>query len=562
MKLNDEPRIFLKICRKYALALVLVLVVSFTVGLAQTDNAANNAKRIPPPKHIVILLCDTLRWDYVSAYGTRKSLTPNIDALADEGLLFKNAHTVAPCSAPAYTTLFSAQFPFEHGVTNNAQLLPDDISYLPEDLHNLGFYTAAFVSNYYCSANFGFKRGFDTFKSLDEVGKHSWTIAKKLLPWLERWKPDKQPLFLFVSYMDLHEPYSLPYAPHWLRIRLDDRIVSESSCPDLQTIQRMQLSLSPGIHKLTFERILPPLREGWKPKYRFTPYSWSSLLKAGVEIELTGNVNNRKEDVRAGTVSWTSTGFPVIATLKNPTDKTISGELVMQLFRRYNVEEIQTIYPRSIEFLDHEIGRVINALRKKGVLDDTLIILLSDHGEGLGDHGLKGHIEQLYDSLMHVPLIMRYPPFGKGVTIDELVSIIDLSPTILDSLGKSPPPGYSQSLLQTIRDGSPPGRQWVLAETSPPEAAKRLTCLRTPTTKLIVNHTNKRIEFYDLVSDPSESKNQYSDSSPRVLKAIKDYCDLFNLSNPFDELSSVEVLDLNSLSPEEIRKLKSLGYLK
>ncbi len=558
---------------RYLLLFALLITIFSQSGTRQAKGGTAEGKRIPSPKQIIILLCDALRWDYVGAYGGTQCRTPNIDSLAREGILFKDAYTVCPISAPSYTALFTAKIPFEHGLSNNGQPLPADIPYLPARLHDRDFHTAAFVSNYYCGENFGFARGYDTFKSFDEVGKHSWTLAKKLLPWLDRWDPSRQPLFLFISYMDLHEPYSLPYAPQWLRIRLDDRIAIKAACPELEETVRMQLSVPPGTHELTFERILPPLKPWWKPKYDLIVNEGSDLVKAGAKIDFTKTVKGKKigESLKAG--SCITDEFPVVATLQNLTGKKISGELVIRISRRYTVEEIQTIYPRSVEFLDYEIGRLIDVLRSKSMLDDTLIILLSDHGEGLGDHGVKGHIENLYDSLMHVPLIMRYPPLGKGIIVNDIVSIIDIAPTISElirsemseSSGQSDQPWpsrFGQSLIAMIQKNGLSGRKWVFAETSPPEASKRLTCLRTATIKLIVDHTSKKIEFYDLTRDPLESKNLSATSSPEVTKTIKMYCEIFGLSDPFEELSSAEKLNLNELSPEEIEKLKSLGYIK
>ncbi len=563
----------MKINRKCLLTFALLVTFFFPFGMQLANDTAAREKPVAPPKHIIIVLCDALRWDYIGMYGGTRCSTPNIDSLAREGILFKNAHTVCPISAPSYAALFTSRFPFEHGLSNNAQHLPEDIPFLPEALHDRGFHTAAFVSNYYCSERFGFDRGVDTFKGFDEAGKHSWTLAKKLLPWLGRWDPSSKPLFLFISYMDLHEPYSLPNAQHWLRIRFDDRVAVKSSCPELEETVRLHLSVSPGTHELTFERILPPLKPWWKPKYDFIINEGSVLLKAGVKIDFPKTATSKKsnETIQAGS-SVTDT-FPVVAALQNPTGKEISGELVIRISRRYTVEEIRAIYPRSVESLDHEIGRLTDTLRSKNMLDDTLIILLSDHGEGLGDHGVKGHIENLYDSLMHVPLIMRYPPLGKGIIVDDIVSIIDIAPTVTELIHKGPsgssgrsgqrwPSRFGQSLLAMIQKSGFSGRNWVFAETSPPEASKRLTCLRTTDIKLIVDHTRKRLEFYDLTKDPSESKNLALDSKPEVAKAVSMYCDIFGLSDPFEELSTTEKLNLNELSPEEIEKLKSLGYIK
>jgi arylsulfatase A-like enzyme len=541
----------------------LLTLACFAATAAGREPAAGNAvSKIQPPKHIVILLADTLRWDHVGAYGTTHSRTPNLDALAEEGVLFRNAFTVFPGSAPSYTSFLSAMLPFEHGLTNNAQPLPEDLPYLPESAREWGFHTAAFVSNYYCGKKFGFDRGYDTFHGVGEVGKHSWTLSRMLLPWLREWNPEERPLFLFVAYMDLHVPYSLPYNPRWLRVRLDGRVILEPVSTEMNPTRTIRMTVPPGRHRLVFERAVPPLRPWWNPKYRITPHGWSSVLKAGVRIEFTRNVEDRRVDHRADTVSWMSTAFPVTAALTNPTDKPITGDLSIEFSRRYEVEDTRTIYPRSVEFLDHEIGKVLDVLEGKGVLDETMVVLVSDHGEGLGDHGLKGHIEHLYDSLMRVPLILRYPPLGKGAVVEPMVSLVDFTPTVAELLDRTWPSAHGRSMVPAVLGGGGSGRDWAFAETYPPEASWRATCLRTPTAKLIVNHTTRAIEFYDLVSDPGESRNLYSETSEDAGRAVAEYCGIFNLDTPFDELSSVPGLDLDSLSPEEIRQLKALGYLE
>lgn len=545
--------------RALGLALFVLAADMVTVHAVAEDDATDT---IPPPKHVVIILADTLRADYVGAYGTNKALTPALDKLAAEGVLFENAFTSAPISAPAYASLWSGQFPHEHGLTNNAMHFDPKLNLLPTFMKNNGFYNASFVANYYCGSKFGFGDGWDTMVDVDKTGLFSWTMNKQVIPWLDAWDPASTPLFLFIAYMDPHIPYAPPYAPAWLEVSLDGQVVGVPRNPEFEPVQRIPLLVPPGKHTVKFDRVLLPLHPYWRPKYKLSPYTWEGILNAGIQIEFPESLGKPDINQRTKSLTWTTDQFPIVANLVNPKSHPIEGYLSVRFWRSYSLEEAVYLYPRCVEFLDYGVNQVIESLRNKGVLDETLILFLSDHGEGLGDHDLVGHVEQLYDSLLHVPLIMRYPPLGKGKRISGLVSIIDLMPTIRNLFTAEADAQVSgQTLLPMVLGSTQASRPWILGETFPPEARQHMTCLRSEYSKLILNHSKKSAEFYQYPSDTAETNNLHSEEYAPAKEVEEFYKKLFGLSELFAPLSQTKHLNLDDISPEQLNELETLGYL-
>ena len=125
------------------------------------------------------------------------------------------------------------------------------------------------------------------------------------------------------------------------------------------------------------------------------------------------------------------------------------------------------LYNGEIAYTDYALGRFFAALKEKNILDETLLVITADHGEGLGEHAEKTHAIFIYDSTLHVPLIMRYPKaISAGITIEENVSLIDIMPTVLDILDiQKTPPSHGESLLGLIKGKKEFSRCEMLCET-------------------------------------------------------------------------------------------------
>jgi arylsulfatase A-like enzyme len=189
-----------------------------------------------------------------------------------------------------------------------------------------------------------------------------------------------------------------------------------------------------------------------------------------------------------------------------------------------DMEVVQSWYDGAIAYLDHCIQDLMQFLKELKVWDDTLLIITADHGENFGDHGLGYHLFCLYDSLLHVPLLMSYPRLGQlRRRIDSLVSLTDVLPTVLDLIGcdlRDYPGIQGHSLLRLNGNED---RSHIFAEFGRPQyMLKRLAarypqqnfsrfdrglrCIRTREFKLILGSDGSE-ELYHLLSDPGEISN-------------------------------------------------------
>ncbi|HWN42330.1 MAG TPA: sulfatase [Thermoanaerobaculia bacterium] len=198
------------------------------------------------------------------------------------------------------------------------------------------------------------------------------------------------------------------------------------------------------------------------------------------------------------------------------------------------------LYDGEVAYLDRQIGRLLGFLESSGLLENTLLVVVADHGESLGEHGILFRHAGLHDTTTHVPLMIRWPgPDREGRRIEGLVQTIDLFPTILKTAGVAVPPQDGQNLQKT--------RRAVFAEHS-----DRLDAMvRTRDFKYIQNGP----ELYDLKADPAETKNL----AGRGLAAERELSELLRRwqanRRAHPEARPVEPTD------EEKARLRALGYV-
>jgi arylsulfatase A-like enzyme len=156
---------------------------------------------------IIVLSLDTMRGDRLGALGYPKPLTPHLDALAREGVLFEQATSTAPWTLPSHASIFTSLLPFDHGSTRETRPLRPSLSMLAERLRNAGYRTAAFTGGAYVSSGFGFGQGFEIYEDHDEGREEgAGRIATAALKWVRSVKD--QPFFVFVHTYEIHFPYT------------------------------------------------------------------------------------------------------------------------------------------------------------------------------------------------------------------------------------------------------------------------------------------------------------------------------------------------------------------
>ncbi|HKW65364.1 MAG TPA: sulfatase-like hydrolase/transferase [Candidatus Acidoferrum sp.] len=212
------------------------------------------------------------------------------------------------------------------------------------------------------------------------------------------------------------------------------------------------------------------------------------------------------------------------------------------------------LYDGEIAYADSALGQFVAYLKKKNWYEEAIIIVVGDHGEGLGEHGEDTHGIFLYDSTTHVPLILKLPKeLHAGNVVEQQVRTTDILPTILDLLGIPTPPGLDGTSLKPTFD-TKASSQTVFGETDYPIRFgwAPLRSVRSEGFKFI---EAPRPELYDLSSDPGELRNGYVPWDPRTQKLRKMLAELGAKSSSKGRPSSAAV------APGTLDELRALGYL-
>ena len=438
-------------------------------GTRSSDTAGTAREKRP---NVLLITVDTLRADHVGCYGSRTArtpATPAMDTLAREGVLVETAISPIPLTGPAHTTLLTGLYPARHGVTLNQPVpLKTGVRTLPEILAGQGYATAAFVSGItlknFASALPGRFQLYDAdFSRVPFVPELLLSNSLARLALREMGKPS--------GWFERKAERTVEAASRWLRNQED----------------------------------------GEKPFFLWVHlYDPHGPYTPPPPFDTLFTIRDGAEDGGRTRGNWY--GVPVQK----------RGEFLAD---PRELRILSALYAGEVSYADQQVGRLLATLRSLGLLERTLVVLTSDHGESLTEHGYYfDHSVQLYDADLRVPLLLRLPGSldGKkwaGSRIQRLSGLTDVTPTVLDLLGLPIPRRVDGSpLLRDLAKGGP-------AATPPPvisavfqgeiAGAKSLLALRTREHKyirvspwwgdhlLIPGHE----ELYDLARDPGENHN-------------------------------------------------------
>ena len=239
---------------------------------------------------------------------------------------------------------------------------------------------------------------------------------------------------------------------------------------------------------------------------------------------------------------------------------------------QWNAHRVALQYAGEISYTDDHVGRLLDDLRQRGVLDEALVVLTSDHGECLWEHGEEfDHGRTVYQATMHAVCAVRLPGGELGGTrVDELVASIDVLPTVLDLLGLDLPAGVDgESVpLRSVGEGIAPRVRFGEA-TKPRSQAetdsrwtniRKARCLRDGRYKFVWTPYLGTHELYDVAADPGETANLLEAPADEMLRLADDMRARLEVwTNSAQPLPST--FD-RSQTEESIRRLRSLGYLQ
>jgi arylsulfatase len=491
---------------------ILLIAASGVIGAVQKPEKKQIAFT-PPTKaegpNIILVAIDTLRADYLQAYNPNAvAKTPKLDEFVSDAVLFKYGYAQASWTKPSFASMFTGLYPESHTATTKTAIIPDDVQTLAEVLRDGGYYTKGFANNPNVSSVFNFHQGFTDYTYLDpslyfyasssaekmsmyqvlrkvyqsiadrlhldmivfDFYQPAETVTQLTLDWVDSGAvPEGNPFYLYLHYMDPHDPYMDPEAPAggYARVRLND--------PDPEAMMQ-----------------------------------------------------------------------------KDNTD------IIGDMKRAYN---------REIEHLDKYLGELFEGLKQRGIYEDSLILIVADHGEEFFDHNSWWHGRTLYEEQCRIPYIMKLPGNREaGTENTDYARHVDIAPTFLHFAGLSPAPGMPDKPLYD-KDGSVFTNaliSYVYSENDFEGNILKAVHDKNKMKLITANEDNPRgletVELYNLIDVYLEQENLAEDPTQAETKA-----QLEGVIEEFQEViknNAAEPQSIDSVSPELQDQLGGLGYLE
>ncbi len=491
---------------------LLIIVLALAISVFGRDWLKERRELSRPAPHgdapnVLLIVLDTVRADRLSLYGYERSTTPNLERLARQGIRFDAARATAPWTLPSHASFFTGRWPHELG-TRWAAPLDERFPTLAEYLGANGYATAGFIGNtFLCSYETGLDRGFTHYEDY-VLGRFGLLSVA--------WLPDHA-LGLVSNCGRL---MSRLLNPGPLRTRI------ESFFEPLFVMARKK-----DAHALNgaFLRWLSQRPQPGRPFFAFLNYFDAHapyVPPPGAEYPFGLKPESQSDFI------FLIEHWPIIP------DKLLLSRRYRQLAR--------DSYDNCIAYLDRQLGDLVSELRARRVLDRTLLVVVSDHGEGLGEHDLFDHGESLYRTEIGVPLLVVPPAHGQHpVVVDQTVSLRNLPATIVDLVGLSGNSRFpGKSLARLWRNDRPQSAAGapaddVISELPTPNPANpnrgRSPGARGPLISLaagdfvyIRNQADGTEELFNERDDPRELSNRIIHQSMQpVLERFRDHLKQF-----------------------------------
>ncbi|MEE8580214.1 MAG: sulfatase-like hydrolase/transferase, partial [Myxococcota bacterium] len=481
-----------------ALGLLLGVCAAGAIGAALVgDDGSGSAPPASVPSqladrpNIILVMVDTLRADHLSCYGAEQVKTPAICSLGEGpgGSRFE-AFSHASWTKPAAASLLTSLLPTSHRAMSKGATLSEEVDHIAEVLKEHGYATGGIASNINLAPSFGFDQGYDEYHYLgpDYLAGADESSSKLILYQIARsiWFKLKPGL----RFGDFYQ---------------DSRVVNRTAFDFLERHQKSRFFL--------FLHYMDP-----HDPYFAHPYDGTA-----------------------------------IARVANPHPHADQAE------------EMQRLYGGEIEYLDRNFAELLGVLEALDLMDDTLIALVSDHGEEFYEHGGWWHGLTLYDEQIRVPLLIKWtrrhgaPPAQRE---SELARLIDVAPTLLQRAGATVPAAMQGVDLaadpanRTARD-----RQHYAEED---HEGNVLWALRTRDAKLMVANPNNprglpERAYFDLRVDPGERRNLVDQIPAVQLAELERHAEL---QRSFAEGEAVAAGQDVEMSRKECEQLRVLGYVQ
>ncbi|WP_336343297.1 sulfatase [Halalkalicoccus ordinarius] len=478
--------------------------------------------------NIILCVMDTARADDVH-FVTQHENRTFFSFLEENGQKYTNAFAPAPWTLPSHGSLFTGRYPSKHGAHAEHKYLGDSYKTIAEILQESGYSTVGVTNNAWITDEFGFDQGFDEFikvwqylKTNTDFGEIALTKngidqIKGALNGLINGEIHKNIVnALYGQYLYRRNDYGADRTNALIRNYLENR---DNTNPFFMFINYLEPHLD------------------YQPPQKYA----EKYLPDTISYEDAMAVPQRPWEYVTGNLEMTERDF----------------------------EALRGLYRGEISYLDSKLLELKQNLQEENEWEKTIFILVGDHGENIGHHNLMDHQYSLYDSLLHVPLMICGGPFQKGKTIEDLVQIHDIYNTIVDLVGKEVKSEQSISL----HPDNDERRDQIVAEYMGPQPSiesleeqmdhvpervyaydRRLRALRTQNYK-IIRGSDGLSELYDIRTDPKEQTDIYEEKKD----IYEEYAvTLDNWLASFEQNQESGDVDISGGTQQ---RLEDLGYL-
>lgn len=443
---------------------------------AAAVNGVIHAQARPERPHLLMLMADQHRGDCLGADGHAVVRTPNLDRLASEGIRFTGAYSSTPSCTPARAGLLTGLSPWNHGMLGYARVARQYPFEKPRALAEAGYYTTAIGKNHYTPQRN--PHGYHQVL-LDESGRtENPEFRSDYRAWFYSQAPSFNPDETGIGWNDYRgKPYALPEHLH------PTKWTGDTAVHFLETYKRKE----PFYLKVSFARPHSPYDP---PERLFGRYRDSAIPKAAA-----GN--------------WAERYRP----RSDNSNDIWHGDMGEQ-----TVRQSRAGYYGSVRFIDEQIGRILEALGKRGWLENTLILYFSDHGDMTGDQHLWRKC-YAYEPSARIPFLMRWPQglvsARRGQVARGPVELRDVLPTLLDA-AQAPTQRRldGASLLDYVRKQGAGWREWIdLEHAACYSPRNQWTSLSDARWKYIYHAYDGEEQLFHLEKDPQELRDLAGDTA-------------------------------------------------
>jgi membrane-anchored protein YejM (alkaline phosphatase superfamily) len=508
----------------------------------------------PRDYNVVFISLDTTRSDFVDTGRGAKAFTPELRRFARKSIVFDRAYSTIPQTLPSHLAMLTSYLPHECGVFSNQYQYDNRFKMIQQLLKEKGYATAGVISLGTLSSGTGIAQGFDRYRENVNSKPVFFATAEQVtregLRLLNQLK--KSRFFLFLHYSDPHTPYAPPSVKGDFKVYLDGKPVISFNAHQ-GAILRTGVEIPPGTHQLRFSCESRPEDFEFFVLRRLQFSKNCSL--AFKNMKFSKMYYNGSHLLRGGE------GFVRVK---------CRGKASMNLFQVIpilNRQAAVSYYRKEVEYMDRYVGKMLRTLEYEKLLENTLVVITGDHGEGLGEREhYFGHVRYLNQQFIHVPFMLHLPG-EKPRRITNPVSLVGISPTLLEFMGIHHE-GFNpqRSLLKYLKPGNIPTDPVYSFAFSPSSLEDRFSVINWPYQCINIKNSKgiTRQEFYNLSLCQSFQKldefspdvvMKYSSKNYRIFQhSLVQWNRIFTSS----KLAKAKILT----NKAQMERLRTIGYIQ